>query len=199
MENSKTKANNNDVVKNEDNSSGAPEETVTKQKKQKEVKTVKSTEKTKPQAEKTEPKLQKENKQLKKELEEQKDKYLRLLAEYDNYRKRTQKEKSDAYTEGIAAAVINFLPLIDNMERALSYTPDDEGMKALVKQVEDILKSMDVKAIESDNKPFDPNFHNAIMHEEDDTVDGCIIVETFQKGYVLGDKVLRHSMVKVVN
>lgn len=143
--------------------------------------------------------LEKENECLRKELDEQKEKYLRLFAEYDNYRKRTNKETSEAYSRATAEAVTSFLPLLDNLERAQQYAPDDEGMRALIKQLQDILVSLKVTVIDSDNKCFDPNFHNAIMHEEDESTEECRIVQTFQKGYMLGDKVIRHAMVKVVN
>ena len=144
-------------------------------------------------------KLEKENESLKKELDEQKDKYLRLIAEYDNYRKRTLKEKCDSYSDAFTKAIISFLPLIDNIERAQEYAKDDEGIKAILKQLSDILTSLDVTAIESDGKSFDPNLHNAIMHEEDENAEENLIVQTLQKGYMLSDKVIRHAMVKVVN
>lgn len=149
--------------------------------------------------EKSGKKPDKESEALKKELEEQKDKYIRLVAEYDNYRKRTQKEKSDAYTDAFTRAIVTFLPLIDNMERALEYEKDNEGIKAILKQLGDVLNSLDVKAIESDGKTFDPNLHNAIMHEEDENAGENVIIQTLQKGYMLNDKVIRHAMVKVVN
>ena len=141
----------------------------------------------------------KEANPLQKELEEQKDKYLRLLAEYENYRKRTQKEKCDSYSDAFSSAVTAFLPLIDSLERALEFSPEDEGIKALAKQSEDILKILGITAIESDGRCFDPNFHNAIMHEQDESTEECRVVQTFQKGYLLGDRVIRHAMVKVVN
>lgn len=144
-------------------------------------------------------KLEKENEDLKKELDEQKDKYLRLLAEYDNYRKRTQKEKTDAYNDAYSTALTAFLPLIDTLERAQEFVPDDEGIKACIKQLADILKSLNISVIESDGKDFDPNLHNAIMHEQDDSDEVNKVVQTFQKGYIFGEKVIRHAMVKVKN
>lgn len=136
---------------------------------------------------------------LKNELGEQKDKYIRLVAEYENYRKRTQKEKSDSYSEAFSTAVTHFLPMMDSLDKAHEFEPEDEGIKALLKQLDDILKALGVTVIESDGKPFDPNFHNAIMHEEDEDSEECMVVQTFQKGYMLGDKVIRPAMVKVVN
>lgn len=144
-------------------------------------------------------KLKKENETIKNELEETKEKYLRLLAEYENYRKRSQKEKSDAYTDAYSTAITSFLPLIDNLERAQEFEKDNEGLKIIVKQLEDILKGIGVASIDSDGKNFDPNFHNAIMHDEDDNGEENMIVQTLQKGYMFGDKVIRHAMVKVIN
>lgn len=144
-------------------------------------------------------KLEKENEALKNELEEQKDKYLRVVAEYENYRKRSQKEKCDSYTEAYTKAITYFLPLIDTIERAQEFVKDDDSFKAIIKQLSDILLSLDVKAIESDGMNFDPNFHNAIMHEEDENYSENVIIQTLQKGYTLNDKVIRHAMVKVVN
>ncbi|HBR31658.1 MAG: nucleotide exchange factor GrpE [Eubacteriales bacterium] len=142
---------------------------------------------------------EKEIASLEKELEEQKEKYLRVAAEYDNYRKRTQKEKIESYTDGIIKAVMSFLPLIDNLERAQEYAKDDEGLKAILKQLAEIMQSLNIKAIESDGKNFDPNLHNAIIHEEDENHGENIVVQTLLKGYTLNDRVIRHAMVKVVN
>jgi molecular chaperone GrpE len=149
--------------------------------------------------ESTDFKLIKENEKLKKELDEQKDKYLRLYAEYDNYRKRAQKEKTDAYADAKSDAVKCFLPLLDNMEKAQEFAKDDKNLQVIIKQLNDILNELGVKAIESDGKPFDPNLHNAIAHEDDDSKDENKIIQTFQKGYMLGDKVIRHAIVKVLN
>lgn len=136
---------------------------------------------------------------LKKQLDEQNDKYLRLYAEYDNFRKRSSKEKTDAYTDARIDAVKAFLPLLDNLERALEYEGDNEGFRMIVKQMNEIFDKLGVKPIESDGASFDPNFHNAIMHEEDPEKGENIVVQTFQKGYTMNDKVIRHAMVKVVN
>lgn len=136
---------------------------------------------------------------LKKELAESNDKYLRLAAEYDNYRKRTAKEKSDAYTEAYADAVKALLPVADSLDKALEFSPDDDGIKALSKQVTDIFAKIGVTPIESDGKEFDPNLHNAIMHDEDENFGENTVSQTFQRGYMLGEKVIRHAMVKVSN
>lgn len=149
--------------------------------------------------EKPSKKAQKEIDELKARLAEYDDRYLRLAAEYDNYRKRSQKEKSDAYADAYCDVVKSILPLADSLEKALEFSPEDEGIKALNKLFADILSKLGVSAIESNGKEFDPNLHNAIMHEDDETIGENIITQTFQTGYMLGEKVIRHAMVKVVN
>ncbi len=144
-------------------------------------------------------KAEKEIESLKAELLENNDKYLRLAAEYDNYRKRTAKEKADAYADAYSDAVKSILPLADSLDKALEFSPDDDGIKALTKQLTDVLSKIGVVAIESDGKEFDPNFHNAIMHEENEELGENVVVQTFQKGYMLGEKVIRPAMVKVAN
>ncbi len=144
-------------------------------------------------------KAEKEIESLKASLAESNDKYMRLAAEYDNYRKRTAKEKSDAYADAYTDAVKAILPLADSLDKALEFTPDDDGIKALSKQFSDILTKIGVSVIESDGKEFDPNLHNAIMHEESEEFGENIVSQTFQKGYTLGEKVIRHAMVKVAN
>ncbi len=149
--------------------------------------------------EKTSKKANKEIESLQAQLAEANDKYLRLAAEYDNFRKRSAKEKSDAYTDAYSDAIKALLPLADSLDKALEFSPEDEGIAALCKLLTDTFAKIGVTAIESDGKEFDPNFHNAIMHEENETVGENVIVQTFQKGYTLGEKVIRHSMVKVAN
>jgi len=144
-------------------------------------------------------KAEKEIEALKASLAESNDKYLRLAAEYDNFRKRSAKEKSDAYSDAYSDAVKAILPLADSLDSALSFSPDDEGIKALASLLTDILSKIGVTAIESDGKEFDPNLHNAIMHEDNEELGENIISQTFQKGYMLGEKVIRHAMVKVAN
>ncbi len=142
---------------------------------------------------------QKELEALKAQLDEKTNQYLRLYAEYENFRKRSEKEKADCYTTAYADALTAFLPLIDSMAQAQQFAPEDEGIKALVKQQNDILTKLGITEIESDGAAFDPNFHNAIMHEENPALGENVITQTFQKGYMRGDKVLRHAMVKVAN
>ena len=149
--------------------------------------------------EKVTKKAAKEIEELNKKLAEYDDRYLRLAAEYDNYRKRSVKEKSDAYADAYIDAVKQLLPLADSMDKALEFSPDDDGIKALYKQFTDIFAKIGITAIESDQKEFDPNLHNAIMHEDDDSLGENLVVQTFQKGYMFGEKVIRHAMVKVVN
>lgn len=142
---------------------------------------------------------QKELNALKAQLEEKNDQYLRLYAEYENFRKRSEKEKTECYTSAYADALTAFLPLLDSMAQALQFAPEDKGIQALVKQQNDILAKLGITEIESDGAAFDPNFHNAIMHEENPEVGENVVVQTFQKGYMRGERVLRPAMVKVAN
>lgn len=138
----------------------------------------------------------------KKALEELNDKYLRLVAEYDNYRKRTAKEKEAIYPEAKVNVVSAFLPVLDNLERALATAGDDpiyEGVKMISKQFSEVLKAVGVEEIPTVGEQFNPEFHNAVMHIEDDSFGENEIVEEFQKGYKLGDRIVRYSMVKVAN
>lgn len=137
--------------------------------------------------------------ELQQQLAEANEKYLRLAAEYDNFRKRSAKEKSEAYSEAYSDAVTAFLPLADSLFTAAGLSPDDEGIAALNKQLSDILTRINVSEIESDGKEFDPNLHNAILHEEDPEKGENLVSQTLRKGYRLGEKVIRHAMVKVVN
>lgn len=134
------------------------------------------------------------------EIAEQKDKYLRLLAEYDNFRRRSQKEKEGIYTDAYGEALKALLPVADNLELAVRYSEGDkvvEGVKMVLNQLHDALSKMGIEEIET--KTFDPNVHNAVMHVEDDAFGEGEIVEVFQKGYRKGDKIIRYAMVKVAN
>ncbi len=144
-------------------------------------------------------KEQKELEALKAQLAEKNDQYLRLYAEYENFRKRSDKEKTDCYNSAYGDALAAFLPLIDSMSQALQFSPDDQGIQALSKQLSDILTKLNITEIESDGAQFDPNVHNAIMHEENPELGENVVTQTFQKGYKRGDKVLRCAMVKVAN
>ena len=131
------------------------------------------------------------------------DKYLRLAAEYDNYRKRTAKEKDQSWTEAKAQTVAAFLPVYDNLERALKQATTDEayakGVEMTMKGLQDALTKLGVEQIPALGEPFDPNFHNAVMHVDDDSVEDNTIVEVFQQGFKCGEKVIRFAMVKVAN
>ena len=150
-------------------------------------------------AEEQEAENENETDSLKAQLAEANDKYLRLAAEYDNFRKRSAKEKSDAYADAYSDAIKALLPLADALDKANEFNPEDEGIKALSKLLTDTFAKIGVTPIESDGKEFDPNLHNAIMHEEDESMGENLVAQTFQKGYLLGEKVIRHAMVKVVN
>jgi len=137
---------------------------------------------------------------------EYKDRLLRLTAEFDNFRKRTAKEKETLFSDGRADCVQEFLPLIDNLERFMEAAQDEpedsslrQGLEKVMKQLSEILKNLKVEAIPAVGEKFNPNVHNAVMHIEDETVDDETVVEEFQKGYTIGGKVLRFSMVKVAN
>ena len=150
----------------------------------------------------------KKNKKDKKDekIEELTDKVVRQMAEFDNFRKRTEKEKSQMYEIGAKDIIDKILPVIDNFERGLSVVPEDkkddsfvQGMEMIYKQLMTTLESAGVKVIEAVGQEFNPDFHNAVMHVEDDEVGENIVVEEFQKGYMYRDSVVRYSMVKVAN
>ena len=136
-------------------------------------------------------------------LAEAADKYLRLAAEYDNYRKRTAKEKDAAWTEAKAQTVAAFLPVYDNLERALKQETADEaykkGVEMTMKGLQDALTNLGVEVIPALGETFDPNRHNAVMHCDDEEAGESTIVEVFQQGFMCGDKIIRFSMVKVAN
>ena len=141
--------------------------------------------------------------QLAQMVAESGDKYLRLAAEYDNYRKRTAKEKESLYGSAKADTVKPFLDVYDNLLRgAAQYAegdPNRTGLEMICKQFVDVLAKLGVEEIDALGKPFDPERHNAVMHVEDEEIEESTVVEVFQKGFIMGDKVLRFSMVKVAN
>ena len=136
-------------------------------------------------------------------LREQEDKYLRLLAEYDNYRKRSQKEKENAWSTAKADTAKEFLPVYDNLERALKQETADEayakGVEMIMTQLKTVLEKLGIQEIPALGQPFDPQVHNAVMHMDDESVGENTVVEVFQAGFQLGDKIIRHAMVKVAN
>ena len=131
------------------------------------------------------------------------EKYMRTLAEYDNYRKRTIKEKESIYPEAKAVVIEKFLPVMDNFQRAIDSAENKdgfyEGVVMLKKQMDDVLTALGVEEIKSVGETFNPELHNAVMHIDDEEQGENVIVEEFQKGYKIGDRVIRHSMVKVAN
>ena len=139
----------------------------------------------------------------KKALKDQEDAYLRLAAEYDNFRRRTTKEKSEAYTNAKADAALKVLPVYDNLERALNQGTEDEaflkGVEMTMTQLLDVLASLDIKPIEAVGQPFDPNLHNAVMHIEDENFGENTVAACFQTGFMMGEKVIRFAMVQVAN
>ena len=150
----------------------------------------------------------KKNKKDKKDekIDELTDRLTRQMAEFDNFRKRTEKEKSQMYEIGAKDIIEKILPVVDNFERGLASmseedkaTPFAEGMEKIYKQLMTTLESIGVKAIEAVGKEFNPDFHNAVMHVEDEEFGENIVAEEFQKGYTYRDSVVRHSMVKVAN
>lgn len=136
-------------------------------------------------------------------LEETSDKLLRTLAEYDNFRKRSQKEKEALYGDIKADTVSRFLPVIDNFERAALSTGDFEaykkGIEMTVAQLLDVLKNLGVEAFGEKGENFDPNIHNGVMHEENEELGENTVSDVFLKGYKMGDKIIRHATVKVAN
>ena len=139
-------------------------------------------------------------------IEELTDRVKRQMAEFENFRKRTDKEKSAMYEMGAKDIIERILPVIDNFERGLATVPEDaketplaEGMEKIYKQFRKTLEEAGVKAIEAVGQEFDPNYHNAVMHVDDDSLGENIVAEELQKGYMYRDSVVRHSMVKVAN
>jgi len=128
------------------------------------------------------------------------DKYLRMMAEYDNYRKRSTKEKESAYADAYCDAISAILPVIDNLERALAYSEGEtltEGVKMTLKQFEDTMQRLGINAYGERGEEFDPRIHNAIMQTEDAELDENRIALVMQKGYCKGEKIIRHAMVTV--
>ena len=147
--------------------------------------------------------LEAEKEALEKDKAALNDKYLRICAEYDNFRRRSQKEKDNLYGDIKADTVQKFLPVYDNLERALKQGTEDEayrkGVEMIMTQFCATLEKLGVKKIESLGKTFDPAFHNAVMHVDDEEQGENVIVEVFQEGFTIGEKVIRFAMVKVAN
>ena len=147
-------------------------------------------------------KKKKDNK-LEQQVEDLTDRLKRSMAEFDNFRKRTEKEKSSMYIIGAKEIIEKILPVVDNFERGLAQAPENDpfadGMQKIYKQLTTTLEGLGVEPIEAVGKEFNPDFHNAVMHVEDESVEDNIVVEELQKGYTYKGFVVRHSMVKVAN
>ena len=143
-----------------------------------------------------------ETEQLRQSLAEANDKYLRMLAEYDNYRRRSQKERESIYTDVRADTVTKFLPVYDNLARAAQHETDEEtrkGVEAIFNQLKTILEGLGVKEIPAVGKKFDPAYHEALLHIDDEKYGEGEIVLELEKGFLLGDKVIRFAKVQVAN
>ena len=140
---------------------------------------------------------------LKKLVAMQEDKYLRLAAEYENYRRRTAKEKEAIWADAKGDAAAAFLPVYDNLERALKQETADEayakGVQMIMTQFKTTLEKLGIQEIPALGETFDPNLHNAVMHIEDENLGENVVAEVFQTGFQTGDKIIRHAMVKVAN
>lgn len=136
-------------------------------------------------------------------LKEKEDQFLRLAAEYDNYRRRSQKEKESVWNDAKSETVLAFLPVYDNLERALKQETADEafkkGVEMTMNQLKSVLEKLGITEIDALGKPFDPALHNAVMHVEDENFGENTVAEVFQAGFMLGEKVIRFAMVKVAN
>lgn len=139
-------------------------------------------------------------------LAEANDKFLRVCAEYDNFRKRSAKEREGIYADACAEVLTQILPILDNLERAAQYNSADlsesavgKGLEMVLKSFSETLEKLGVSEIEAQGKTFDPNLHNAVMHIDDEQYGECEVVEVLMKGYIKGDRVLRYAMVKVAN
>ena len=150
-------------------------------------------------------KLEEELEKAKIAIGEEQDKFVRLYAEYDNFRKRSAKEREGIYADAYCDALSQIIPVLDNLERAAQFNTEEaespmaKGLDLTLKSFIETLNKMGVYEIEALGKEFDPNLHNAVMHIEDETVGENTVVEVFMKGYKKGEKILRHSMVKVAN
>lgn len=139
----------------------------------------------------------------KQELEETTERFKRIMAEFENFKKRSSKEREGLYNSLVADIIASFLPVQDNLEKAISSKTEDEsfrqGIELVTKQISDIFKKFGVEEIETCGKPFDPELHEAVSNVQDDTLGEKIVKEEFRKGYKIGTKVIRHAMVVVAN
>ena len=151
-------------------------------------------------------KKKKKKDKMEEKIEELEDRVKRQMAEFDNFRKRTEKEKSHMYEVGARDVIEKILPVVDNFERGLASVPEDQkenpvivGMDKIYSQLMTTLTDLGVEPIEAVGEEFDPNYHNAVMHVEDEELGENVVAEEFLKGYIYKDSVIRHSMVKVAN
>ena len=156
------------------------------------------------ETEETETETESEAEKLQKELESQKDKFLRLAAEYDNYRKRTEKEKLATYDNAVAAAVEAFLPVADNFALAMASNAEvsgefRKGLDMIQKQLENAFEKLRVESFGERGESFNPELHNAIARTDDAELEDDCIALVYQKGYKIGDKIIRHAMVQITN
>ncbi|HAL03183.1 MAG TPA: nucleotide exchange factor GrpE [Lachnospiraceae bacterium] len=188
-----------EAAKAEENTEAAPEETA-------KTKEAKAEDNAEAKAEDTAEEESAGNEKLKAKIDELNDKCLRQMAEFENFRKRTDKEKEAMFETGAKSVIEKILPVIDNFERGFDALTDEdkdskfaEGMKMIYKQLMDELDKIQVKPIEAVGKEFDPNLHNAVMQTESDEYESGIVAQELQKGYTYRDQVVRHSMVAVVS
>ena len=144
-------------------------------------------------------KLEEKIARLEEEAAKQDDRYKRILAEYDNFRKRTQKEKETTYQDAQMATVAAFLPVLDNLERGAAQENADEGVKLILKQFRDILTKYHVESCCEEGQAFDPNFHNAVLHEDGEGSGETVIAQVLQQGYTMNGKLIRAAMVKTTD
>lgn len=142
-------------------------------------------------------------KRLESEIQELKDKYIRIAAEYDNFRKRTAKERENIFTDAYISAIKTILPVYDNVERAIAEPCADEafkkGVELIMKQLNSVFEKMEITEVPGVGEQFNPEYHNAVMHVEDEDLEENVVAEVFQKGFIIRERVLRHAMVKVAN
>ncbi len=198
-------------IKNEQTPEKAEQEEVVEETKETDAAEGASEENKTEEAEETKEKKKAGRKKPKKDkkdekIEELNDRLMRNLAEFENFRNRSEKEKSAMFEVGARSVIEKILPVVDNLERGFDglgeeekETPFVKGIEAVYKQLLTAFDEMGVKPIEAVGEEFDPNFHNAVMHEEDDSEESNKVIEEFQKGYLYKDSVVRHSMVKVLN
>lgn len=143
--------------------------------------------------------LEEKIRQMEEEAARRTETYMRVLAEYDNFRKRSQKERDSTYQDAQISTIALFLPVLDNLERAASAAEADEGVRMILKQFQDLLKKCGVEECGKEGEAFDPNFHNAVMHQEGEGTGEPVIVQVLQKGYTLNGRLIRPAMVKTTD